>query len=783
MTLEEKISLIGGDKDDYSTHAIPRLGIPKLVMSDGPQGVRNYGRACSFPCGAALAATWDVSLAQAYGHAMGLESRARGVHFILGPGMNICRVPVNGRNFEYFGEDPFLAAQVAANWVKAVQSEGVIATAKHFAANNQEWHRDDIDEQIDERTLHEIYLPAFRAAVTQGGAGAVMAAYNQVNGDYCAASNMLLNQILRNEWGFTGLVMSDWGACHSTSALASGLDLEMGTAVFFKEDNIKRALAAGKIRISDIDTAVLRILRTAIAMGFLDRTQKRTDIPLDSPDSDHTALTIARSAVVLLKNENQTLPLLRSSIHRIAVYGPNADDTPTGGGGSGAVKTFHNVSFLQGIKNAAGKGIEVTYVPMPPVDDRIFDNLACARTATNGQPGLMLNIKVSGKGPDRTLPPTVQQSVNVSWTPGKSPFAVPAGSDAAYAYSGVLEAPEDGDWEIISHGRATVTIADRPLNWSSGYILHLQKDKPVPIEITFDVHARWTRPGSVKIGLRPITFPDMMPAKVADAVVVCAGFNGDAEHEDSDRDFEFSGLQQRVIFSLSAANPKTIVVVNSGAGYATKDWIENIPAILQAYYLGQEGGTALGEILFGDVNPSGHLCSTFDRAFEDNPAFANYPGEFVREQLWPIEKYSEGIFIGYRGYDKAGKDPLFPFGFGLSYTIFRMSNMKLRNASGDGVNVSVDVTNTGDRAGAQVIQVYVGQRHCSVERPLRELKGFAKIALAPGETKTAEVFLPHESFAYWSPATKGWTVEPGTFTIEAGDSERDIQCTDKINVN
>ena len=448
MTLEEKISLIGGDKDAYSTHAISRLGIPKLVMSDGPQGVRNYGQACSFPCGAALAATWDVSLAQAYGQAMGLESRARGVHFILGPGMNICRVPVNGRNFEYFGEDPFLAGQVAANWVQGVQSEGVIATAKHFAANNQEWHRDNIDEQIDERTLHEIYLPAFRAAVTQGGAGAVMAAYNQVNGDYCAASDMLLNQILRKEWGFTGLVMSDWGACHSTSALANGLDLEMGTAVFFKEDNIKQALAGGKIKESDIDTAVLRILRTAIAMGFLDRTQKRTDIPLDSPDSDRTALNIARSAVVLLKNENQTLPLVRTSVHHIAVYGANADDTPTGGGGSGAVKTFHSVSFLEGIKKAAGAGIEVTYVPMATVDDKIFDVLACARTAANGQPGLMLNVKVTGKGPDLTLAPTVQQSVNASWRGGNLPFSIPAGRDASYTYSGVLISPEDGEWEV-----------------------------------------------------------------------------------------------------------------------------------------------------------------------------------------------------------------------------------------------------------------------------------------------------------------------------------------------
>ncbi len=697
--------------------------------------------------------------------------------------MNICRVPVNGRNFEYFGEDPFLAGQMAANWVQGVQSEGVIATAKHFAANNQEWHRDDIDEQIDERTLHEIYLPAFRAAVTQGGAGAVMAAYNQVNGDYCAANDVLLNQILRKEWGFTGLVMSDWGACHSTSALANGLDLEMGTAVFFKEDNIKRALAAGTIKESDIDTAVLRILRTAIAMGFLDRTQKRSDVPLDSPDSDRTALNIARSAVVLLKNQDQTLPLMRSSVHRIAVYGPNAEDTPTGGGGSGAVKTFHNVSFLKGIKDAAGDGIEVTYVPMTPIDDKIFENLACARTATNGQPGLMLNIKVTGKGPDLTLAPTVQQSVDVKWKPGNLPFSIPAGRDATYVYSGVLAAPEDGDWEVITRGRATVTIADQPLNWSSGYILHLQKDKPIPIEIKLDLHARWTHPGSFKFGLRPVTIPDVTAAKAADAVIVCAGFNGDAEHEGGDRDFEFSEAQQRLISAVTAANPKTIIVVNNGAGFDMRDWFDATPAILQAYYLGQEGGAALGEILFGDVNPSGHLCSTFDRDFKDNPAFANYPGEFVQDQLWPIAKYSEGIFVGYRGYDKAGKDPLFPFGFGLSYTSFSISNMKLQKSTDQGISVSVDVTNTGQRAGAEVVQVYVGQPHCSVERPLRELKGFSKVSLSPGETKTVQIMLPHDSFAFWSTAPKAWTVEPGTFTIEAGASERDIQCRDQVDVH
>jgi beta-glucosidase len=277
--------------------------------------------------------------------------------------------------------------------------------------------------------------------------------------------------------------------------------------------------------------------------------------------------------------------------------------------------------------------------------------------------------------------------------------------------------------------------------------------------------------------------PDLTPARAADAVIVCAGFDGDAEHEDADRDFELSGIQQRLITSVTAANPTTIIVVNSGAGFATQNWIDSAPALLQAYYLGQEGGTALGEILFGDTNPSGHLCSTFDRTFEDNPAFANYPGEMVPDQTWPVAKYSEGIFIGYRGYDKAHKDPLFPFGFGLSYTSFRMTNMKIQKTAGDSADVSVDVTNTGRRSGAEVVQIYVGQPRCSVGRPLRELKGFAKVSLSPGETKTVEIPLPHESFAFWSPTKQAWTIEPGTFVIEAGASERDIQCTNQMIVN
>jgi beta-glucosidase len=783
MTLEEKISLLGGDKDRYSTRAVKRVGIPKFTMADGPQGIRNFPPSCSFPCGAALAATWDVKLAAAYGEAMGLEARARDVNFVLGPGMNICRVPVNGRNFEYFGEDPFLAGKIAANWVRAAEAQGVITTVKHYAANNQEWNRESVDEQIDRRTLEEIYLPAFRRAVQEGGAGAVMAAYNRVNGAYCAENSVLLNQILKTEWGFKGIVMSDWGACHSTESLARGLDLEMGEAVFFKEDKVKQAIEDGRIKESDIDGAVRRILSTTIAKGFFDRPQTRPDLPKDSPASDQAALDIARSAIVLLKNSGAALPLDRSSIHRIAVYGPNAEETPTGGGGSGEVKPFHSVSFLQGIRKIAGAGVEVSYTPMPVVDDAIFRKLDCAFTADNGQPGLVLNIAVQNAGHDLSLPATVVQSVDLSWkAKGKLPYAIPDGKDATYTWTGVLIPPQDGDWEIISRGYIQVTLGGKPLHWGAGQILHLKKDAPLPIQIHANGQAKGEWPGLAQVALRLVTMPDLTDAKSADAVIFCAGFDGHSEREGSDRDFELSGVQQRLISSLAATNPKTVVVLNSGAGVGMESWFDSIPAILQAWYIGQDGGTALGEVLFGDVNPSGRLPSTFDRRFEDNPAFADYPGEFVRDQNWPVEHYSEGIFVGYRGYDKSQKDPLFPFGYGLSYTTFDFANMKLEKMA-DGVHVRLDVTNTGHVAGAEVVQVYVGEEQCSVERPARELKGFAKVMLKAGETQNVEIVLPRDSFSFWSPVKKDWTVEPGVFTIEAGASERDIRSKENVTID
>jgi beta-glucosidase len=815
MTLAEKVSLISGS--GFVTHAVQRLGIPGFTMSDGPGGVRNAPDgsqgACAFPAGAALAATFDAEMAAAFGKAMGLEDRARGTHFQLGPGLNICRVAVNGRNFEYFGEDPYLASIMAVNWVKACSAQGSVPVIKHFAANNQELNRNSVDAQVDERTMHEIYLPAFKKAATEGGIVAVMCSYNRLNGFYASANDWLLNQVLKKQWGFKGLVMSDWGASHATTDVARGLDLEMPNSANLSFQRIQPAMQSGLVTEANINGAVHRLLRTAAAQGWLDAgwQQKNPQLPLDSPDSAKTALAIAENAIVLLKNDRNTLPLDHAKVKTIVVVGPNATapdggmPANIGGGGSGAVATFRShyteASYLDGITKSAGPNIKVVYLPMPaPGGANAFDLLASARTSAQGQPGLTLGVAVTGEGPAVAIPSTVQTSVNVTWTAGQLPFGVPANRDATFTWSGVVTPTNDSDWQIASEGNTVVTIDGRAI--ASGTIFHLQGNKPATVGIQATALAnppagrggrggrgggggRGGRGGAggglaVRVALVAPAIPDLAVAKDADAVVVCVGLTRNVESEGRDRPFDLPDLQQYLITAASKINPHTIVINNSGAGVGMAAWQANPGAILQAWYLGQEGGIAVGEVLFGEVNPSGHLSSTFDKKFEDNPAFAYYPGTTPAGSQYPVEPYTEGIFYGYRGYDKAGKDPLYPFGYGLSYTTFELSNMKAEKA-GNQVIVSLDIKNTGSRPGAEVVQVYVGEANCPVPRPQRELKAFSKVKLAAGETRNIQITLPRESFAYWSPATRDWAVDTGNkFTIEAGVSERDIRATQSL---
>ena len=776
LTQDEKISLLAGDGfDGMSTMAVPRLGIPKLVMADGPQGVRAHGPACSFPSGIALAATWNLDLAFKYGAALGREARARGIHIQLAPGVNIARTPLNGRNFEYYGEDPFLTAEMASEYIKGLQSQGVAATVKHFVGNDTEWRRMEIESLMDEQSLREIYLRPFEKAVKKGGVWSVMSAYNKVNGSPSTSSDLLQTEILKNEWKFPGPVMSDWWATESAESIAKGLDLEMPMGYRVNKGTVKAALASGKLTQDRIDDAVRRQLRMAISMGFADREQQRKDLPLDSTENSAVASQIATESIVLLKNEGSLLPLDRSKLKRLVVYGPNAQDTPAVGGGSGGVTPFRKVSFLEGIRNALPPGTDIFYAPLPDkkkfsVSDFLDFGRASARPARISDIKRMISIDQPGFTKNTT---SEERRIGISWGKYLPPDDVPKGREARVCWDAVIECPDGGIYELVSEGHPEIRLNDRELGNPASYVMTLQPGSKTPIRVTANEVGRGS--GRVSLTIRPVSreATGVFPARDADAAIVCVGLNPELEGEGYDRGFTLSVPEQRLIEQVSSANPRTIVVLSGGGAVDMKSWITHVPAILQTWYLGQSAGTALASVLFGEVNPSGHLPCTFDRTIEENPSSGDYPGIFTAGKSWPVVRYSEGIFYGYKGYDRMGRDPLFPFGHGLSYTTFKMEGMAVESEA-DGVKVMVKVTNTGSREGATVVQVYLSLPNENTPRPLRELKGFERVSLKPHESRQVGISIPTEELRYWHPDLHRWVDPSGLLKFESGFSERDL---------
>jgi len=777
LTPEEKISLLSGDgSDGMSTMAIPRLGIPKMIMADGPQGVRAHGPACSFPSGIALAATWDPKLAFRYGEALGREARARGIHIQLGPGVNIARTPLNGRNFEYYGEDPFLTGEMALNYIKGLQSQGVAATVKHFVGNDAEWRRMEIDSVMDEQTIREIYLQPFRKALLEGGAWTVMSAYNKLNGEHCTSNDRIQNGILKGEWGFPGLVMSDWWATQSSDAIAKGLDLEMPMGYQVTKESVEKGLANLSLTTEQIDNAVRRLLRMGISMGFFDRPQLRNDLPLDSAENAAVALEVATKSIVLLKNSPELLPLERNAMTKVVVYGPNAQDTPVVGGGSGGVTPFRSVSFLEGIRRALPPGSDIHYIPMPlnPVfsPSRFFDFPKAVP-----RPPKITSIRrmVCITEPNITgITTSQEEKISISWNQRTPPDGVPKGKEARIVWDAEIEVPESGNYELLSEGHPEIRIGNRELGNPDSYVMTLSQGTRVPLRVTANEVGR----GRGRVSLRIVPVPEestgTIPARGADVAIVCVGLNPDVEGEGFDRGFSLPVKQQQLILKIAEANPRTVVVLSGGAAVDMRPWIGKVPAVLQTWYLGQEAGTALASVLFGAENPSGHLPCTFDRTIDENPAFRHYPGDFPEGKDWPVVNYHEGIFYGYRGYDRAGRDPLFPFGHGLSYTGFAMEGMEVIPVT-EGFRVSVDITNTGARAGATVVQLYIGLPGENTPRPLRELKGFQRVELKPGETRRVTFTLPESSLLYWHPLQRAWVRPEGIIRVETGLSERDIR--------
>ena len=796
MTLDEKLDYIGGENNMY-IRAISRLGIPQIKMSDGPVGVRTWGQTTAYPAGICSSATFDVDLVNKLGDALGKDARASGVHFLLGPGLNIYRAPMCGRNFEYFGEDPYLSSRIAVAYIKGVQNHNVLSTIKHFAANNQEWNRYSISSDMDERTLQEIYLPAFKASVKEADAGAVMSAYNLLNGTYCSQNHHLLVDILKNNWKFNGLVMSDWGATHDGVAAANGgLDLEMPSAGFMNTVTLAPAISSGSVKTETIDDKVRRILRVLFTYGFFDHNQTDTSFPLDNPDNATVALDLARGGVVLLKNENKTLPIKRDSVKNIVVIGPNANSYVSGGGSS-YTSPFHYVSVLQGLKNLAGQNITITFAtgltdPAGAYSSSLFYADSLLQT-----PGLaaeyFTNINLTGT-PSYSQ---IDTHIDFNWGNGGPSFPGFPTDNFSIRWLGFIKPANSGNYEFIGSGDDGYRLyfdhklvmnqwQDQAVNTTST-VVYLD-NKVHSIQLEYYEHAGLAE---VHLGWKLLDFANseaVQLAKNADAAIVCVGFNSSSEGEGSDRTFDLPDNQEGLINAVAKVNPRTIVIVNAGGSVSTTGWLSNVKSYLQAWYPGQEGGTALAEILLGDINPSGKLPATFEKKWSDNPVYRSYYDTTSSGRVY----YSEGLFLGYRYYDSKNVEPLFPFGFGLSYTTFVYSNLKIipeTTEKMDKVKVEFDVQNTGNVTGAEVAQIYVHQVSCKVPRPYKELKGFKKVFLSPGETKTISVQLDSSSVSYYKEKLKAFAYDKGEYDLLIGSSSRDIRLngsfnlTDSLNVN
>ena len=799
MTLEEKVALCSG-VDLWHNAGAERLGIHPLKVSDGPSGVRGERfsgtRSTSFPCGTALGATWDTELVRTVGAAIGDEARGKGVHLVLGPTVNIHRHPLAGRSFECYSEDPYLSARMAVAFVTGVQSRGVGCSVKHFVANDQEHERMTISAEVPERAMREIYLPPFEAAVREAGAWAVMSAYNRVDGTYCGEHDRLLQEILKQEWAFDGFVISDWWGAHSTAAAANGgLDLEMpGPAVWFGEKLVE-AVRAGEVAGEVVDGMARRMLRAAERTGALDAPGPAGEVCEEDQEKSAVARRAATEAAVLLRNVGGLLPLDSKSIGRIAVIGVHAAFPALMGGGSSMVTPHRVRTPLGSLRTVLGSSVEITYERGAPSAPSPLPVLTDSHLA-----GPLRVEYRSGTGFDGPIGIAEESArANFVWLPGWTD-TIDLSSYTVRVTARVLP-DETGAWHLslMSVGKCRMLVDGALVvdNWdarrrgrsffglgSEEATGEVEMTAGVARDLVVEYSSDGLPMGGLTIGCYPPVPPDAREraaaaAAAADVAVVVVGTGAEWETEGRDRPhMDLPGEQDALVEAVVAANPRSVVVVNASAPL-TLPWVERAAAVLWQWFPGQEGGDALADILMGAVSPSGRLPTTLPVRIEDTPAFAHYPGENG------IVRYEEGVLVGYRGHDAHAVDPLFCFGHGLSYTTFEYSNLAVEAASpeaGNGARVSFDVTNTGARDGAEVVQCYVHDAAASVARPPQELKAFARVDVASGETRRVDLALDERAFAFWDEAVHGWRVEPGELEIRVGASSRDIRLTSTVTV-
>lgn len=830
MTLEEKIDLLAGYQDFY-LHPCERLGIPAFKLADGPLGLASwglFGKATAFPSALSLAASWNRDLAARVGDCYGQEWRARGIHFLLAPGVNTYRASKGARNFEYMGEDPYLSSEMVVPFIKGVQERGVIATVKHFAANDQEYDRYRVSSEVSERALREIYLPAFKAAVQKAGVKAVMTGYNLLNGVYCTENKYLID-ILKKEWGFKGMLMSDWACTYSADKAANhGLDLEMGSNDWFVREKLLPLIEQGVVTEETINEKVRRIYGTCIEMGFFDRPQLDTTIPVYNPKANRMAYEAAKEGMILLKNEDNLLPLKR--VTKIAVIGPNAcynlvtdrqnnvNGTTYGGGGSSKVHPWHVTSVLQGIEAEYpdaevwwyAEGISNAYKP------RLFRS---AKFYTeDGKQGLRAKYYKMGQGDGSALPDKLmQQQAKAAGRTEDSHNGVSAVSSSVSAKSSdkepVMEridrhvdfswwgTPKEGlgeDYRVEWEGYVPVERNDSLLFFvdaQGGYRLWIDGklcldasasqsfdcrqvavdgQKGARLHVKLEYLNQRSLPAEIRLGYDykgNLDFSEALRlARQADVVIFCGGLDGSIELEGRDRPFELPYGQDILINQLAEVNPNLIVSLHAGGGVRMSPWIDRVKAVVHLLYPGQAGGRAFAEMLSGKVVPSAKLPFTIEKRWEDSPACGNYDETRKERKVY----YNEGIFVGYRGYDRKQVEPLYPFGYGLSYTSFEYSDLQLTeiDKKNKSVALSFNITNTGGYEGAEVAQVYVRDIASKEARPLKELKGFQKVFLRPGETKHVSVTLDRDAFQYFSEKKSDWVFESGEFEIWVGASPR-----------
>jgi beta-glucosidase len=803
MTLREKVSLLAGT-DMWYTVPVERLGIPSLKMTDGPNGARGAGsftggvKTTCFPAGISLASTWNTELVERVGQALADEAKMKGAQVLLGPTVNIQRGPLGGRNFECFSEDPYLSARLAVAYINGLQREGVGASIKHYVCNDQEFERFRISSEVRERALREIYLPPFEAAVRESKPWTVMAAYNLVNGVAASENPYLLTKILRHEWGFEGVVVSDWfESVKSTAAsVNAGLDLEMPVPRW-RGDKLLEAVERGEVAEETIDTSVRRLLLLLNKAGRFEHPESIAEQAVDLPERRALVREAAAEGIVLLKNERQVLPLKAEQLTSIAVIGPNARVAQITGGGSAQVNAHYTVTPLEGIVSRLGDRVRVGYEQgctnyrlLPVLDTNLL--LAGRQGSDHGLTIEYFNNNDLNGSPVNS---ETQLTTEIMW------FAeFPAGVDPGHFSMRATArfAPQEAGpytFSLVSAGLSRLSIDGREVidNWTqqtpgreyfgSGstevrVVVHLEAGREYLLTLEF-AKSEAAMMAAVRLGLQPPLPADAIEraarlAATSDVAIVCVGFGGEWQSEGFDRpDMELPGLQNALVEQVAAANPRTVVVLNTGSPI-TMPWLEKVASIVQAWYPGQECGNAIADVLFGDVTPSGKLPQTFPVRVEDNPVYLNFPGENGKVY------YGEGLFVGYRYYDKKRIVPLFPFGFGLSYTTFSYGPLRLSSQQitpDETLQVSVDVTNTGSCAGKEVVQLYVRDVQAQLQRPEKELKAFAKVHLEPGERKTVTLSITREALAYYDDLAHVWVAEAGEFEVLVGASSHDIHAT------